>query len=88
MEEDLELLGRFKKGDQHAFEFLVRKYKSTVFNTIYSIIGNTQEADDITQEVFLSVYTKAGSFKGESSFSTWLYRITVNKCVDELRKRN
>lgn len=88
MEEDLELLGKFKKGDQHAFEFLVRKYKITVFNTIYSIIGNTQEADDIAQEVFLKVYTKAGSFKGESSFSTWLYRITVNKCIDELRKRN
>lgn len=88
MEEDLELLGKFKKGDQHAFEFLVRKYKITVFNTIYSIIGNTQEADDIAQEVFLKVYTKAGSFKGESSFSTWLYRITVNRCIDELRRRN
>ncbi len=88
MEEDFELLTRFKKGDQHAFELLVRKYKTTVFNTIYSIIGNTQEADDIAQEVFLKVYTRAGSFKGKSSFSTWLYRITVNKCVDELRKRN
>jgi len=88
MEEDFELLTKFKKGDQHAFELLVRKYKMTVFNTIYSIIGNAQEADDIAQEVFLKVYTKAGGFKGKSSFSTWLYRITVNRCVDELRKRN
>jgi len=88
MEEDFELLTKFKKGDQHAFELLVRKYKTTVYNTIYSIIGNAQEADDIAQEVFLKVYTKAGSFKGKSSFSTWLYRITVNKCLDELRKRN
>ena len=87
MEEDFELLARFKKGDQQAFELLVRKYKTTVFNTVYSIMGNTQEADDIAQEVFLKVYTKAGSFKGESSFSTWLYRITVNRCLDELRKR-
>jgi len=87
MEEDFELLAKFKKGDQQAFELLVRKYKMTVFNTIYSIISNTQEADDIAQEVFLKVYTKAGSFKGGSSFSTWLYRITVNRCVDELRKR-
>ncbi|MDH5662317.1 MAG: sigma-70 family RNA polymerase sigma factor [Elusimicrobiota bacterium] len=88
MEEDFELLAKFRKGDQHAFELLVRKYKMTVFNTIYSIIGNAQEADDIAQEVFLRVYTKAGSFKGKSSFSTWLYRITVNKCLDELKKRN
>lgn len=88
MEEDFELLAKFKKGDQHAFELLVRKYKTIVYNTIYSIIGDAQEADDIAQEVFLKVYTKAGSFKGKSSFSTWLYRITVNRCVDELRKRN
>lgn len=87
MEEDFELLAKFKKGDQQAFELLVRKYKTTVYNTIYSIIGNAQEADDIAQEVFLKVYTKADSFKGESSFSTWLYRITVNRCVDELRRR-
>jgi len=88
MEEDFQLLAKFKKGDQHAFELLVRKYKMAVFNTIYSIIGNAQEADDIAQEVFLKVYTKVGSFKGKSSFSTWLYRVTVNRCVDELRKRN
>ena len=88
MEEDFELLAKFKKGDQHAFELLVRKYKMIVYNTIYSIIGDAQEADDIAQEVFLKVYTKAGSFKGKSSFSTWLYRITVNRCVDELRKKN
>ncbi len=87
MEEDFELLAKFKKGDQQAFELLVRKYKTTVFNTIYSIMGNAQEADDIAQEVFLKVYTKASSFKGKSSFSTWLYRITVNKCIDELRRR-
>jgi len=87
MEEDFELLAKFKKGDQQAFELLVRKYKMTVYNTIYSIMGNAQEADDIAQEVFLKVYTKADSFKGESSFSTWLYRITVNRCVDELRRR-
>ena len=88
MEEDFELLVKVKKGDQQAFELLVRKYKMTVYNTIHSIIGNDQEADDIAQEVFLKVYTKADSFKGKSSFSTWLYRITVNRCVDELRKRN
>lgn len=87
MEEDFELLAKFKKGDQQAFELLVRKYKTTVFNTIYSIMGNAQEADDTAQEVFLKVYTKADSFKGESSFSTWLYRITVNRCIDELRRR-
>jgi len=87
MEEDFKLLTKFKQGDQEAFASLVKKYKMAVFNTIYSIIGDTQEADDIAQEVFLKVYTKAGSFKRKSSFSTWLYKITVNKCIDELRKR-
>jgi len=87
MEEDFELLAKFKKGDEQAFELLMRKYKMAVFNIIYSIIGDADEADDIAQEVFLKVYTKAGSFKWKSSFPTWLYRITVNRCLDELRKR-
>lgn len=87
MEDDFELLAKSKRGDEQAFALLVRKYKMAVFNTIYSIIGDAREADDIAQEVFLKVYTRAGSFQRKSSFSTWLYRITVNRCIDELRRR-
>ncbi len=87
MDEDVELLESFKKGNYQAFERLVTKYKRKVFNTIYSIIGNVNEADDVAQEVFLKVYYSMSSFEYKSLFSTWLYRITVNKCLDELRKR-
>jgi RNA polymerase sigma-70 factor (ECF subfamily) len=87
MNEDFSLLESFKKGDHRAFERLVAKYKVTVFNTIYSMVRDAHEADDIAQEVFLKIYFSAGSFKYKSSFSTWLYRITVNKCLDSLRKR-
>jgi len=87
MEEDSVLLARVREGDREAFGELVSKHKTAVFSAIYSIIGNTQETEDIAQEVFINAYTTAGSFKGKSSFSTWLYRITVNKCMDYLRKR-
>lgn len=87
MDEDIELLESFKQGNHQAFERLVTKYKVIVFNTIYSTVGDIQEADDIAQEVFLKVYYSAKSFKYKSLFSTWLYRITVNKCIDELRKK-
>ncbi len=86
MNEDFELIRAFKKGNSKAFEELVHKYKDRVFNTIYSITGMPDQADDITQEVFIKVYYSLGSFKYKSSFSTWLYRITVNKCLDTLRK--
>ncbi len=87
MAKDSELLYRIKKGDQKAFEELVKKHKINVFNIVYSIIGDTQELNDIMQEVFIKVYEKINAFKENSSFSTWLYRITVNKCIDELRKK-
>ncbi|OIO73357.1 MAG: hypothetical protein AUJ85_08160 [Elusimicrobia bacterium CG1_02_37_114] len=86
MDEDFQLLESFKKGDDKSFEQLVTKHKSRVFNIVYSITGNRHEADEIAQEVFLKVYLSAGSFKHKSSFSTWLYRITVNKCLDSLKR--
>ena len=67
MDEDIELLKAFQKGDLKAFEKLVTKYKEAVFKAIYSVMGNSREADDIAQEVFLRVYNYAGSFKYNSS---------------------
>lgn len=87
MDEDIQLVESFKRGNQKSFEQLVRKYKTSIFNTVYSMLGNTAEAEDTTQEIFLKVYSSTGSFNFKSSFSTWLYRITVNKCLDELKKR-
>ncbi len=84
---DIELLESFKKGDTQAFEQLVVKYKDKISKTVYSIINNAQDVDDVVQDVFLIVYESVHSFKGKSLFSTWLYRVTVNRCFYELKKR-
>lgn len=82
-----DLISSAAKGSHSSFEQLVSKYKSAVFNVIYSVCGNTQEADDIAQEVFLKTYFSLASFRGDSKFSTWLYRITVNECLDTMKKK-
>ena len=87
MDEDLKLIEAFKHGDQQAFTALVTKYSNKVFGRIYSIMDDANQADDIAQEVFLNVFYSLNSFRGKSSFSTWLYRITVNECLQALRKR-
>lgn len=81
------LLKRSKDGDIQAFEQLIENYQTKVFNIALRIIGNYDDANDLAQEVFLRVYKSIKSFKGESSFSTWIYKITKNVCLDEIRKR-
>jgi len=87
MGEDRQLLQEFLGGNQQAFAELVKKYKDMVFKTIYSFFTDTDEADDIAQEVFLKVYFSAASFKHKSAFSTWLYRITANECYNALKHK-
>ncbi|MFH1258946.1 MAG: RNA polymerase sigma factor [Elusimicrobiota bacterium] len=87
MVSDIELVNSAKKGDHAAFTQLATKYKGTVFNIIYYITRGNEAADDIAQEVFLKVYFSLHQFRGISLFSTWLYRITVNECLDEMKKR-
>ncbi len=74
-------------GDADAFERLVRKYERPVLSTIYRYVGDRAAAEDLAQEVFLKVWRRAKSFKGKSSFSTWLYRIAVNQCLNFRKKR-
>lgn len=81
------LIEKSKKGDISAFEELIETYQNKVFNIAYSMLNNYEDANDVAQEVFIRVYKSIKNFKGESSFSTWLYRITTNVCLDELRKR-
>ena len=76
-----------QSGDEGAFRPLVDRYKERVRNLIYSILNDTSIVDDIAQEVFIRVYEGLAKFRFESSFYTWLYRITVNKCRDEMRKK-
>ena len=83
-----ELIVQLQQGDEPAFKKLVDEWQDMVFNTVISIVQNEDDADDITQEVFIQVYQSVSSFKGESKFSTWLYRISVSKALDHEKKKN
>ncbi len=86
LNDDFTLIKNFINGDESAFRILVNRHKDKVRNLIYLQLGNTDYVDDISQEVFISVYKKLHHFRFESQFTTWLYRITVNKCHDHIRK--
>lgn len=88
MEEQEKLLvSRSQKGDISAFEELIYNYEKKAYNIAFRIMGNEEDAKDMTQEAFIKIYKSIGNFRGESTFSTWLYRIVTNVCLDELRKR-
>lgn len=84
---DLELIKEFQAGREQAFNELVLRHRRGVFVTAAGMLGNDQDADDVAQEVFIKVYTALQDFRGESAFYTWLYRITVNLCLNRLRSR-
>ncbi len=81
------LVERLKQGDEAAFKTIVDTWQNMVYNTALGIVQNAEDAEDITQEVFVQVYQSISSFKGDSKFSTWLYRITVTKSLDHERKK-
>lgn len=85
--EDQLLVERSKKGDREAFEHLVRLYENKVYTIAYRLMGNYADASDLAQDAFIKIYQALPNFRGDSSFSTWIYHITVNVCRDELRKR-
>jgi len=81
------LIRSAQDGDRSAFKVLYEKYQQPVFNTAYRLLGDRMRAEDVTQEVFVSIYQKLGSFNFDSAFKTWCYRITVNACYDIMRKQ-
>ncbi len=87
LQDDFSLIQAFKDGDETAFKDLVTRHKEKVRNLIYLNLGNTSAIDDISQEVFLSVYRKLKQFRFQSQFTTWLYTITINKIRDHVRKQ-
>lgn len=87
MHSDEELAERFTSGEVDSFRVLVERYKSRVYNIAYGIMRSRDEAEDLTQEVFIKVYRNLHHFKGKSRFYTWLYRIAVNVCLSAKRKR-
>jgi len=83
---DEDLISQIIRGDKNQFRVLISRHKEKVRNLVYLTIGNADNVDDLAQEVFIKVYRKLDRFRGQSKFTTWLYRITVNHCKDELRK--
>jgi RNA polymerase sigma-70 factor (ECF subfamily) len=86
LDDDFSLIKRFIEGDESAFKSLVVRHKEKVRNIIYLNLNNSEAADDVAQDVFITVYKNLKNFRFESQFTTWLYRITINKCKDHLRK--
>jgi len=85
--DELLLIEKLKQGDETAFRQIVESWQSMVYNTAIGILQNAEDAEDVAQEVFVQVFESIGSFKAEAKFSTWLYRITVSKALDHLRKK-
>jgi RNA polymerase sigma-70 factor (ECF subfamily) len=88
LDDDFSLIKRFIEGDELVFSELLKRHKEKVRNIIYITLSNAEGVDDIAQEVFITVYRHLKNFRFESQFTTWLYRITINKCKDHLRKKN
>lgn len=83
---DEELTLRLQRGDEWAFQLLVRRFRKKIFSVAYGITLDREESQDIVQEVFLQAYRSIGGFRGDSSLATWLHRITVNRCLNWKRR--
>src|SRR5919108_95280 len=84
---DDQLVRAFLGGDRDAFAALVERHERRVYNLAFRMLGNPEDARDTSQDVFLTCLRKLSGFRGASTFTTWLHRITVNACYDALRKR-
>jgi len=82
------LIERSQQGDIESFEALIKKYQVYAYNIAYRMTSNKEDAKDITQEALIKAYKSINNFRFDSSFSTWLYRIVTNTCIDMLRKEN
>lgn len=87
MTEETELIELLKKKDRAAFKDIVETWQNMVYNTALGILQNAEDAEDVTQETFVQVFESVSGFKGDSKFSTWVYRITVSKAMDHIRKK-
>jgi len=87
MSDEPRLIQRARAGDRDAFRCIVEHHKQHVYSTAYQVLGSHDDADDVTQEVFLYAYRRLEDFRGQARLSTWLYRITVNYCLQRVRRR-
>lgn len=84
---DQELIGLYRQGNKSIIDQLLQRYQSRVYRLAYGILRNPQDAEEVIQEVFLRVFQKLDSFKGESAFSSWLYRVAVNTTFMKIREK-
>ncbi len=85
--EDVELVARSKKGDMHAYEELVHRHRDKLYARAFSMMRNDEEASDMAQVAFIKGWQRLEQFHGQASFSTWMTRITINLCLDLIRKK-
>lgn len=81
-----EFIEQLKAGSSAAFSELVKRHRNRVINTCYRFVLQKEEAEDLAQQVFIEVYESIPTFRGDSSLSTWIYRIAVSKCLDEIKR--
>jgi RNA polymerase sigma factor (sigma-70 family) len=86
-EDDESLVARVQQGEPAAFDELVRRYKERLYATVYHMTSNHEDANDLVQDAFIKAYKSIGSFKRQSSFYTWVYRIAVNRTINFLKRR-
>jgi len=86
-EEDRILVSAAKTGDQKAFEYLMKKYRKSVYYMLLKMVYNPDDAEDLTQEAFAKAFTSLHKFDSKFAFSTWLFRIATNNCIDFIRKK-
>lgn len=87
-EEELRIISQVLSGDTDAFELLVLDQSKIVYNLALRMVGNQEDAADLAQDAFLKAFTSLPSFRGECRFSSWLYKLTTNLCLDHIRKRS
>jgi RNA polymerase sigma-70 factor (ECF subfamily) len=85
--DDAGLVKRLQGREERAFKELVESYQNMIINTCYGFLHNTEEAEDVAQEVFIQVFKSISSFRGDAKLSTWLYRIAVNRSLNKIRSR-
>lgn len=85
--DEKDLISGLTKGNEEAFRELVDTYKDRVYNTSLGLLRNSEDAEDISQDVFIEIFRSIEKFRGESTLSTWVYRITVTKSLDAIRKK-
>lgn len=86
--EEKEIIARLQQNDKKAFGLVVDLFSKKVYNTCIGMLQNMEDAEDVTQEIFITIHLSIKEFKQQASLSTWIYRISVNKCLEHIRKRS